>query len=189
MYGCVYMCVCMCVCVSWSEPDALWPNPSSHSFRSWLIWEVNSSSLRRCKKFCRVTWPWPIYLAPKWPSRAKSGFFTMFSRFVRKRTEISKWLQWTAIKKVSMDFPTTPKSAPPSWPLPPIWGVENMKKREKWVLPLSNDKTLLWSFSDQQFPESKLFAHTSGRHEHFLNRCVITLFTLILVHPRLTQMR
>ena len=31
MYGCV------CVCVSRSEPDALWPNPSSYSFGFWLI--------------------------------------------------------------------------------------------------------------------------------------------------------
>ena len=66
----------MCVCVSRSEPDALWPNPSSHSFRSWLIWKVNSSSLRRCKKFRRVMWPWPIYLAPKWPP-TKIAFFSL----------------------------------------------------------------------------------------------------------------
>ena len=175
----------MYVCVSRSEPDALWPNPSSHSFRSWLIWKVNSSSLRRCKKFCRVTWPWPIYLAPKWPPDENRVFFTMFSRFVRKRTEISKWLQWTAIRKVGMGFPTTPKSAPQLDPFPPFGGSKTWKKREKWVLPLSNDKTLLWSFSDQKLPAAKLFAHMSGRHQwkNFRNRCIITLFTLILVHP------
>ena len=106
------------MCVSRSEPDALWPNPSSHSFRFWLISKVNSSSFRRCKKFCRVTWPWPIYLAPKWPPDENRVFFAMFSRFVWKRTEISKWLQWTAIRKVGMGFPTTPKSAPQLDPFP-----------------------------------------------------------------------
>ena len=175
----------MCVCVSRSEPDALWPNPSSHSFRSWLIWKVNSSSFRRCKKFRRVMWPWPIYLAPKWPPRRKSRFFAMFSRFVRKRTEISKWLQWTTIRKVGMGFPTTPKSAPQLDPLSPFGGSKTWKKREKWVLPLSNDKSLRWSSSDRKLPATKLFAHMSGRHQwkFFRNRCIITLFTLILVHP------
>ena len=117
--------------------------------------------------------------------RRKSRFFAMFSRFVRKRTEISKWLQWTAIRKVGMGFPTTPKSAPQLDPFPPFGGSKTWKKREKWVLPLSNDKTLLWSFSDRKLPAAKLFAHMSGRHQwkNFRNRCIITLFTLILVHP------
>ena len=127
----MYVDVYVCVCVSRSEPDALWPNPWSHSFRSWLIWKVNSSSLRRCKKFCRVTWPWPIYLAPKWPPDENRVFFTMFSRFVRKRTEISKWLQWTAIRKVGMGFPTTPKSAPQLDPFPPFGRSKTWKKNAK----------------------------------------------------------
>ena len=114
--------MCVCVCVSRSEPDAMWPNPSSHSFRSWLIWKVNSSSLRRCTKFCRVTWPWPIYLAPKWPPDQNRIFFTMFSRFVSKRMEISKLLQSTAIGKVGMGFPMTPKSAPQLTPSPHLEG-------------------------------------------------------------------
>ena len=124
MYGCV------CV-LSRSEPDALWPNSRLHSFCSWLIWKVNSSSLRRCKKFCRVTWPWPIYLAPKWPPDENRVFFAMFSRFVRKRTEISKLLQWTAIRKVGMGFPTTPKSAPQLDPFPPFGGSKTWKKTRK----------------------------------------------------------
>ena len=84
-----------------------------------------------------------------------------------------------------MGFPTTPKSAPQLDPFPPFGGSKTWKKREKWVLPLSNDKTLLWSFSDQKLPAAKLFAHMSGRHQwkNFRNRCIITLFTLILVHP------
>ena len=57
-------------------------------------------------------------------------FFTMFSRFVRKRTEISKLLQWTAIRKVGMGFPTTPNLAPQLDPFPHL-GVENMKKTRK----------------------------------------------------------
>ena len=189
MYGCVCVCVyvCVCVCVSRSEPDALWPNPWSHSFRLWLIWKVNSSSLRRCEKVlpCHVTLTY-LFSAEVTvvTPRPKSRFFTMFSRFVRKRTEISKLLQWTDIRKVGLGFPTTPKSVPNLTPSP-IWEVENMKKREKWVLPLANDKTLWWSFSDQKLSATKLFAHMSGRHQckHFRNRCIITLFTLILVHP------
>ena len=174
----------MCVCVSRSEPDALWPNPSSHSFCSWLIWKVNSSSLRRYKKFCRVTWPWPIYLAPKWPPRRKSRLFAMFSRFVRKRTDISKWLE-TAIRNIGMGFPTKPKSAPQLDPFLPFGGSKTGKNAKKWVLPLSNDKTLEWSSSDQKLSDAKLFAHMSGRHQwrNFQNRCIITLFTLILMHP------
>ena len=103
------MCVCVCV-TKWARRAVAEPFVTQLSF--WLIWKVNSSSLTGCKKFCRVTWPWPIYLAPTWPTRPKSRFFTMFSRFVRKRTEISKWLRWTAIRKEYMGFPTTPKSAP-----------------------------------------------------------------------------
>ena len=57
----------MCVCHEVSQTRCGRTLPLSHSFRSWLIWKVNFSSLRRYKKFCRVTWPWPIYLAPKWP--------------------------------------------------------------------------------------------------------------------------
>ena len=77
------------------------------------------------------------------------------------------------------------KISPPTWPLPPIWGSKTWKKRENWVLPLSNDKTLLWSFFDRKLPAAKLFAHMSGRHQRkiFRNRCIITLCTLILVHP------
>ena len=60
-----------------------------------------------------------------------------------------------------------------------------MKKRKTWVLPLSNDKTLWWSFSDRKLPAAKLFAHMSGRHQwkNFQNRCIITRFKSILVHP------
>ncbi len=111
--------------------------------------------------------------------------FSLFIRFVRKRTEISEWLQWTTSRKVGMGFPTTPKSAPQLDPFLPFGGSKTRKKREKWVLPLSNNKTRRWSFSDRKLPATKLFAHMSGRHQwkHFRNRCIITLFTLILVHP------
>ena len=44
-----------------------------------LVW----TSLRRYKQFWRVTWPWPIYLAPKWTLQRKSRFFTIFSRCLR----------------------------------------------------------------------------------------------------------
>jgi len=75
--------------------------------------------------------------------------------------------------------------SPPTWPLPLMWGSKTWKKRGKWVFPLSNDKTLLWSFSDQKLPAAKLFVHLSGRHwwRNFQNRCIITLFISISVHP------
>ena len=57
-------------------------------------------------------------------------FFTMFSRFVRKRKEISKLLQWTAIRKVDMGFPTTPKSAPNLTPSPHLRGRKHEKTRK-----------------------------------------------------------
>ena len=118
-------CVCMCVCVSRSEPDALWPNPSSHSFRFRLIWKVNSSSFRRCKKCCRVTWPWPIYLASKWPPDENRVFslclVDLWENGRRYRNDfngqlLGKWV-WAFQRHQSQPSNLTPS---------PIWGVENM---------------------------------------------------------------
>jgi len=49
------------------------------------------------------------------------------------------------------------KMSPQLSPYPPHLGVENVKKREKSNFLLSNDKTLLWSCSDQLLPAAALF--------------------------------
>ena len=160
----------MCVCVTkWAMADALWPNPSLHSFRSWLIWKINSSSLRRCKNFCRVTWPWPIYLAPKWPPDQNRVFSLCLVDLWENGGRYWSYFHRQLLEKWVWAFER--HQAHPTWPLFPIW-VENMKKNGKWVFPLSS--------SDQKLPAADLFVHLSGRHlwRNFRNRCVITLCTL-----------
>jgi len=44
-------------------------------------------------------------------------------------------------------------------PTSPSFGVDSVKKRKKSDVPLSCDKSVLWSFSDQQFPAANLFLH------------------------------
>ena len=69
-----------------------------------------------------------------------------------------------------MGFPTTPKSAPPTWPLSPIWEVENMKKNAKngfyhfqmiklccEVFPIKNSRvvcTYVWKTSVKKISKS-----------------------------------
>ena len=48
-----------------------------------------------------------------------------------------------------------------------------------------NDKTLLWSSSDEHFPAVKLLGYISRSQmwKFFRNRCIIDYFIVILVHP------
>ena len=77
------------------------------------------------------------------------------------------------------------QNQPPNLTPSPHLGGRKHEKTRKMGFPPSNDNTLRWSFSDQQLPAAKLFAHMSGRHQwkNFQNRCIITRFTPILVHP------
>jgi len=124
---------------------------------SWLAWKVNSSSLRSCKTFRGVIWPWRIYLSPKYVSPIKIAYFRyIFCRFVRKPFEIPKSLQWTAIKKVCMGFPAIPQCAPMfTHPLTWGWKHERIAKICNFYtamialccdvhFPHKNDSTLLW---------------------------------------------
>jgi len=131
----VYVCVCS-LCHA-NQPDVLWPHRWSHSFRSWLIWKVNSSSLILCKQYWDVTCPWPIYSAPKWTLR-KSRFFAMFGRFVRNRSRYRNNFNGQQIGYgLSNDTKMNPKT--PNSLLPLIWGrkLEEMRKIE---FSTSNDK-------------------------------------------------
>jgi len=59
-----------------------------------------------------------------------------------------------------MAFPT-PKLDPELTLLP--FRIKNIKNNlEKFDSSLSNDKTLLWSFSNQQLPVAKSFVYKSG---------------------------
>ena len=192
VYVCVYECVYVCMCVTkWARRAVAEPLVAQLSFLAHLEGQF-LYSFRRCKNFCRVTWPWPIYSAPKWPLDEYRVFFTMFSRFVRKRTEISKLLQWTAIGKVGMGFPTTPKSAPQLDSFPPIWGVENMKKTRKMGFT-----TFKWLNSAVKFFRSKTSSgkvvctyvwKTSAKK---VSKSVhnYTFYPVLSALPPLTQMR
>ena len=186
------MCVCVCVCVSRSEPDALWPNPWSHSFRSWLIWKVNSSSFRRCKKFCRVTWPWPIYLAPKWPPVENRVFFAMFSRFVRKRTEISKWLQWTAnIGMWVWAFQRHQNQPPNLTPSPHLGGRKHEKNAKNGCYHFQMIKLCAVKFFRSQTSSGKIVCTYVWKTYAKFSKSVhnYTFYTDVSAPPRLTQMR
>jgi len=100
----------MCVCMSHFQPEALL---LSH----WLVWKFNSSNLR-INEFCLGCHLILTYLF--------SIFSLCFCQFVRKPFEISKLLQWTAIRKAGMAFSMTPNVAP-TFSLPLISGIENTK--------------------------------------------------------------
>jgi len=65
-------------------------------------------------------------------------------------------------------------------------GSINWKQTRKKYFPRSNDKPLLWIFSDQQLAMTKLFWHTSGRHKE-KNIPKLMPFTIFSVHPSIEQ--
>ena len=69
----------------------------------------------------------------------------------------------------------------PTWPFL-YFGGRNMKKHENGVSYFQMTKLC---YEGQHFPVAKLIALMFGRHlgKYFRNRCLITLFVPILVHP------
>ena len=82
----------------------------------------------------------------------KMAFFTMFSRFVRKWTEISKILLKTDIRKVVMGFPTTPKWAPQLDPFPQFGGSKTWKNAKNGFYHFQMIKLCGEVFPSKNFP-------------------------------------
>jgi len=104
------------------------------------------SDSRLGRAFCRTA-----FVLGSW----KRNFSLLFG----KPLEISKILRRADIQKVVMGFQQL-QSGPPTRHLP-HFGVEDMTKSRTIDLSLSNDKTVLRNFSDQQLPASELCAHIS----------------------------
>jgi len=92
-----------------------------------LVWKVNSSNLRRCKTCGCVTWPLPIYSAPRWTLRRKSRVHIILYICEKPVRDIGITSTDIAIRKVGMGFRTTPKWAR-QLTLPPFLSVEKLKK-------------------------------------------------------------
>jgi len=160
MLWCMCMHVCLYVCVS-RKPAKLigW----SHSFCSWLIWKANSYSCIGCKQFWNIMWPWPIYLAPKWPILRKKRVLAIFDRCVIRTLVISTRLQWISIRKSGMGLSNDTKMSPSTSPNPSFGGRNLKQNSKKSDFGLSHDETLLHSCSDQQLPLAKLFKRQSWK--------------------------
>jgi len=97
-----------------------------------------------------VMWPWPIYLAPKWPlyvlsiceNPVQNIKVILINNYKGKWVWAFQWCQnW------------------PSWTTFSSFGGWKLKK----LLKIWNDDTLLWSFSDQQLPAGEFFVHIFRR--------------------------
>jgi len=125
---------------------------------------VNSSSLRMCITFFDITHLALTYLfSAELTHSTKITFFSVFS--IRNPSEMSTLglLQLAGIGKESTRFLTTPKLAL-TLDLPPFkWRVENMQNGKKLDFKVSNEKTLRWSFPNNNFQRQRYW-HVFRKH-------------------------
>jgi len=70
---------------------------------------------------------------------------------------------WESGSRLSNDTKIIPQVGGPNLIPSLIWGLKTCNNREKFDYHLSNDKTVLCSFSDQQLPAAKFFVHRFRR--------------------------
>ena len=117
----------------------------------WLVWKVNSSTLRWYNICWGIIWSWPIIWARKWPLRQKSRFRALFCQILRKLIEIYKLLQWAAIRKMGLGFLTTPKLATQLDPFPLFRGWKHGTYRKNWLFHFQMMKLCCEVFPNNNF--------------------------------------